>query len=218
MPKVSVIVPVYKVEQYLRQCLESVLAQTFYDYELILVDDGSPDSCGAICEAYAAGDARIRVIHQENSGQGKARNVGMDQAVGKYLIFLDSDDYWLPSTLETLYTEAERNQTQVLAFGALPFWEGMEEPKTHLSYQHTVQNGVIKSGSESLKMALDSLEYYDQPCLRLYLLEYIRKTGLSTREAFMKIIHILSLLISWQTGWNASGIDSISGATIPVQP
>ena len=178
MPEVSVIVPVYKVEPWLRQCLDSVVAQTFTNFELILVDDGSPDSCGAICDEYAARDSRIRVVHQENAGQGKARNVGMDQAVGKYIIFLDSDDYWLPTTLETLYTEAERNQTQVLVFAGQPFWDGMEKPETYSSLQLTVQNGVVKPGPVSLKTALDAGEYYTSPVRRFYLWSYLRLTGL----------------------------------------
>lgn len=182
MPEISVIVPVYKVEPYLRRCVDSVLAQTYGGFELILVDDGSPDNCGAICDRYATRDDRIRVIHQENAGQGKARNVGMDQAVGKYIIFLDSDNYWLPATLKTLYAEAERNQTQVLVFGAVPFWDGMEEPEHHPAYRHTVQNGIVKSGPESLKSALDAREYYTLPCLRLYLLRHIRENGLRFDE------------------------------------
>ena len=186
MPSVSVIVPVYKVEPYLRQCVDSVLAQTYTDFELILVDDGSPDACGAICDAYAARESRINVIHQENGGLGNARNAGLDQAVGKYIIFLDSDDYWLPTTLETLYAEAERNQTQVLVFGAIPFWDGMKEPETHLLYQHTVQNGTVKSGPKILKTALDAGEYYDSAWLRFYLLEYLRDVGFRFDEG---VIH-----------------------------
>lgn len=186
MPEISVVVPVYKVEPYLHQCVDSVLAQTFSDFELILVNDGSPDNCGAICDGYAARDGRIHVIHQENAGQGKARNVGMDGAAGKYLIFLDSDDYWLPTTLETLYAEAERNQTQALLFGAVPFWDGMEEPKKHPAYRHTVQNGAVRSGPESLKTARDAGEYYVMPCLRLYLLQYLWETGLRFDEG---VIH-----------------------------
>ena len=177
MPEISVVVPVYKVEPYLRQCVDSVLVQTFADFELILVDDGSPDNCGAICDEYAVRDSRIRVIHQENAGQGKARNVGMDQAVGKYIIFLDSDDYWLPSALETLYSEAERNQTQVLAFGAIVSWEGIEKPEGYPVYRHTVLNGIIKTGPESLKEALNAREYYVQPWSRFYLLGYVRENG-----------------------------------------
>ena len=93
MPEVSVIIPVYKVEPYLGRCVDSVLAQTFTDFELILVDDGSPDNCGAICDEYAALDRRIRVIHQENGGVSKARNSALDVAVGKYIYFCDGDDY-----------------------------------------------------------------------------------------------------------------------------
>lgn len=93
MPEVSVIVPVYKAEPYLQQCVDSVLAQTFADFELILVDDGSPDNCGAICDTYAARDGRVRVIHKENRGPSAARNAGLEIARGKYIYFCDSDDY-----------------------------------------------------------------------------------------------------------------------------
>ena len=92
MPQISVIVPVYKVEKYLHECVDSILAQTFRDFELILVDDGSPDNCGAICDEYAAKDSRIRVIHQENQGLSGARNSGIDIARGEYITFVDSDD------------------------------------------------------------------------------------------------------------------------------
>ena len=93
MPEVSIIVPVYKVEPYLRRCVDSVLAQTYTDFELILVDDGSPDNCGTICDEYAAMDSRVRVIHQANCGVSRARNTGLDAAVGKYVYFCDGDDY-----------------------------------------------------------------------------------------------------------------------------
>lgn len=93
MPQISVIVPVYNVEKYLHRCVDSILAQTFTDFELILVDDGSPDNCGAICDEYAAKDSRIRVIHKENGGVSSARNAGIDAAGGEYSTFIDSDDY-----------------------------------------------------------------------------------------------------------------------------
>ena len=89
----SVIVPVYRVEQYLHKCLDSLVNQTYRDLEIILVDDGSPDTCGAICDAYAARDGRIRVIHQENRGLSGARNTGLDHARGEFVAFVDSDDY-----------------------------------------------------------------------------------------------------------------------------
>ena len=105
-PKVSVIVPVYKVEKYLPECIESVLAQTFPDFELILVDDGSPDNSGKICDAYAARDSRIRAIHKENGGLSDARNAGIRAARGDLLMFLDGDDFWLGRDLLSCLDEA----------------------------------------------------------------------------------------------------------------
>ncbi len=102
MPKVSIIVPVYKAEAYLRDCVDSILAQSFSDFELILVDDGSPDGCGAICDDYAARDSRVRVIHQENQGQAAARNHALAAAKGEWVCFVDSDDAVHPQMLERL--------------------------------------------------------------------------------------------------------------------
>lgn len=92
--KFSIIIPCYKVEKYMRQCVDSVLVQTFEDYEVILVDDGSPDGCPAICDEYAIKDNRVKVIHKENGGLSDARNAGLDVAQGEYVMFLDSDDWW----------------------------------------------------------------------------------------------------------------------------
>lgn len=97
------IVPVYQVEKYIGQCIESVLNQTFQDFELILIDDGSKDNSGRICDLYAAKDERIRVIHTENRGAAAARNTGLDQASGKYITFLDGDDYLAENMIERLH-------------------------------------------------------------------------------------------------------------------
>lgn len=102
-PEISIIVPVYKVEEYLPCCIESVLAQSFTDFELLLIDDGSPDNCGAICEGYALKDERIRVFHQQNSGVSTARNHGLGEAKGKYVTFVDSDDWIGEDYLQNLY-------------------------------------------------------------------------------------------------------------------
>lgn len=103
MPAISVIVPVYRVEKYLEECLVSILKQSFRDLELILIDDGSPDNSGIICERYAQLDKRIRVIHQKNGGHSAARNTGLDIAQGKYISFIDSDDIVPDWMLAELY-------------------------------------------------------------------------------------------------------------------
>lgn len=102
-PLISVIVPVYRVEKYLERCVKSILSQTYKNLEVILVDDGSPDQCPAICDACAERDARVKVIHQENKGLSGARNAGIDAASGEYLAFVDSDDYVSPHFIEELY-------------------------------------------------------------------------------------------------------------------
>lgn len=105
-PKVSIIVPVYNVEKYIDRCMQSLLNQTLYDIEIILVDDGSPDNCPAMCNDYAEKDSRIKVIHKKNAGLGFARNSGIDIATGEYLAFLDSDDYVEVTMYEKLYEKA----------------------------------------------------------------------------------------------------------------
>ena len=112
----SVIVPVYKVEDYLPACIESVLGQSFTDYELILVDDGSPDRCPAMCDAYAAKDARIKVIHKPNGGLASARRAGIKVAAGEYVFNLDSDDLIEPDTLECAHKIIADTNCEIVSF------------------------------------------------------------------------------------------------------
>lgn len=114
---ISVIVPVYKVEKYLRKCVESIQAQTYRDLEIILVDDGSPDECPALCDEFAIGDARIKVVHKANGGQASARNEGLKIANGEYIGFVDSDDYIQPNMFEVLYELMNRNNTALAICG-----------------------------------------------------------------------------------------------------
>ena len=107
MPKISIIVPIYNVEKYLPRCIDSILAQTFTDFELILVDDGSPDNCPQICDEYAKKDNRIKVIHKENGGVSSARNIGLDISNGKYLSFVDPDDIINTKYLDLLYNSID---------------------------------------------------------------------------------------------------------------
>ena len=103
-PLISIIVPVYNVEKYIRRCVDSLINQTYRNLEIILVDDGSPDNSGAICDEYAKLDSRIKVIHKENGGVSSARNVGLDNASGEYIVFLDSDDYMDVDSYSVMYT------------------------------------------------------------------------------------------------------------------
>lgn len=110
---ISVIIPVYNVEKYLRQCINSVINQTYHNIEIILVDDGSPDNCGKICEEYAQKDSRIKVIHKKNGGLSDARNAGIEIATGKYITFIDSDDDIVKEYVEYLYGLLSKNKTKM---------------------------------------------------------------------------------------------------------
>ena len=124
MPVVSVIMPVYKVEEFVGRAIESVLSQTLADFEFIAVDDGSPDRSGDICDRYAACDSRLKVIHQENAGAPAARNAALDIASGKYVYFIDSDDWIEPDMLEKMVTLAEENSAELIVTGfCMEYWQ-----------------------------------------------------------------------------------------------
>lgn len=120
---ISVVIPVYKVEPYLDRCVQSIVNQTYRDLEIILVDDGSPDNCPAICDAWAEKDSRIRVIHKENGGLSDARNVGMALATGEYIAFIDSDDWIAPEMLQRLYDAMQRDNSNIAACTVQMVWE-----------------------------------------------------------------------------------------------
>ena len=122
-PKISIIVPVYNVERYLRQCIDSILAQTYKDFELLLIDDGSPDNSGTICDEYAKKDPRIRVFHKPNGGVSTARNLGIDNARGEYISFIDADDYVEPNFLEEMLNAMNRYNADLVCCGT---WESVK--------------------------------------------------------------------------------------------
>lgn len=124
-PEISIIVPVYQVEAYLPDCLDSILRQSFTDWEMLLVDDGSRDAGGEICDSYAARDERIRVFHQQNAGLSAARNTGLDHARGEYLVMVDSDDVLAHRDfLRILYDAIRSNDAQISCCGLLAFHDG----------------------------------------------------------------------------------------------
>ncbi len=163
--KISVIVPVYKVEAYLQECVSSVLNQTMGDFEIILVDDGSPDRCPQMCEELAAKDKRIRVIHKENGGLSSARNAGMEIAAGKYLFFLDSDDYLHPQTLELLLQTAEERQCEIVCCNYLTT---AERKPSFQTIQSQVPCQVFSREQALEKMYDSSLGMTIIACAKLY--------------------------------------------------
>ena len=152
MPEISMIVPVYNVEQYLPAALDSLRAQTCPDWEAILVDDGSPDGCGALCDAAARQDARFRVIHQKNAGVGAARNAGLAAARGTYVQFLDSDDALEPQMVEVLCRTARQTDADLILFG------GYEE--------HYAADGT-RTGCTDIAPVLEGV-YRGDPCPQLF--------------------------------------------------
>ena len=112
---VSIIVPIYKVEQYLERCIESIVNQTYKNIEIILVDDGSPDQCPKICDEWAKKDSRIKVVHKQNGGLSDARNAGLEIATGKYVVFIDSDDYIHLQFVEALYKTAQEQNADIVS-------------------------------------------------------------------------------------------------------
>ena len=116
MPAISIIIPIYNVEKYLKRCLESVQNQTFADWEAICVNDGSPDNCHQILTEFAAKDARFKIVNKENGGLSDARNAGMQVATGEYILYLDSDDFIHPQTMEIAYAMAKRDKSDIVSF------------------------------------------------------------------------------------------------------
>lgn len=155
MPTISVVVPVYRAEDFLAECIESILAQTFPDFELILVNDGSPDNSGAICWEYAEKDSRIRCLEQENQGQAAARNYGLSVSTGEWICFVDSDDVIHPQMLEILFQGAMELDTPI---SMCRYVEGAEMPEGFLRSRTPVFHR-LSMAEESLVALYDREEY-----------------------------------------------------------
>ena len=140
-PLISVIVPVYKVEQYLEKCVTSILTQTYRNLEIILVDDGSPDSCPEMCDAIAHRDARVRVIHKKNGGISAARNTGLDAAQGEYITFVDSDDSLTPTACESMLARLTATGASICVGGFL--WEDQDGILTEDHFSTTLQDDIL---------------------------------------------------------------------------
>ena len=201
-PVVSVVVPVYNVEQFLEECVDSVLAQTFQNYEIILVDDGATDNSGDICDKYAENDSRVRVIHRKNGGLSAARNTGLDAANGEYIYFLDSDDYIKANTLETLVAAATKDKSDVAFFDAFVFFTDCEEDPNAYKYERS-QKYETSKGQQMLKALLATDEYRTAVPLMLFKTDYLLKNNLRFREGILHEDELFTFLV-----YNANGIVS----------
>lgn len=190
MATVSIIVPVYKVEKYLDKCIESIISQTYKDLEIILVDDGSPDNCGGICDEYATKDSRIRVIHKENGGLSDARNAGLNIATGEYIMFVDSDDYITENMVEILYNKIQSDKSDMAVCSYEWVDEVGEAIEEHIG-ESPVENECISSYDILEKLCGNKGWYYVIASAKLYkksLFEDIRfPKGKVHEDAF--IIH-----------------------------
>jgi len=151
-PKVSIVVPIYNVEKYLRQCLDNILAQTFREIEVILVDDGSPDKCPQIVDEYAAKDERIVALHQPNGGYGVAVNKGIAAATGEYIGIIESDDWIEPDMYEKLYANALRNNSDVVKCSFYIFDETKEPAKQNNPWKDH-QTGLFEAPTDAFTLA-----------------------------------------------------------------
>ena len=191
VPEFSIIVPIYNVEKYLETCVESVLKQTYPNFELILVDDGSPDSCGSLCDKYQKADCRVNVIHKENGGLSSARNAGLKVAIGNYVIFLDSDDFWDDiEALAHINSNLHETLADVLIFPAKRYYE-VENKVTYILTQKVDREEIT---NENVNQAI----------------EYMIKNNIYRAAAWNKVIKkdiIDSHNMSFREGYLSEDVD-----------
>ena len=186
MPKVSIIMPVYRVEKYVARAIESILNQTMGDFEFLIVDDGTPDKSGEICDAYAQKDTRIKVFHKENSGAPSARNHAIRLATGNYFYFLDSDDWAEPTMLEDLVSLAEKTKAQLVVTGFyIDTYYGDSDDEKYTQLQSV--EGITYKTQEHFRR--DAHRLFDKnllytPWNKLYDAKYIKDNNLYFPETF----------------------------------
>lgn len=169
MELVSIVVPIYKVEKYLEKCVNSILRQTYRNLEIILVDDGSPDQSGIMCDEYAGKDSRVHVIHKDNGGLSDARNVGAREASGKYLLFVDSDDYIAEELVEKTVNAAEKTNSDIVLFDYFCVEGDREEVRTN----NIVPGKVVNIRSEKELLLIPPASW-----LKLFRREFYEQAGI----------------------------------------
>lgn len=203
MNVVSIIVPVYNTEKYLRRCIDSILAQTYTDFELLLINDGSKDNSGVICDGYAQKDKRVRVFHKENGGVSSARNLGIDNAVGEYICFIDADDWIAHDYIENLYAPLEMDADLVISFSTLIYNDGgRQKPANESSL-------LVKENFQSLFVDYN-LHIYTSPWGKLYKRSVVEKHSMRFCEE-MYIGEDLLFLYSYMLNVEKIYLTSYSG-------
>lgn len=188
-PLISIIVPIYNVEIYLRRCVDSILGQTYPNIEVLLVDDGSPDKCGTICDEYSNQDKRVIVIHRENGGLSAARNSGIEASHGEYIGFVDSDDYISPTMYEQLYNDIIHHDTLLAFCHTDVIWNGKSDNKCYGTHSE------VRPKSYVMQHALEKYTWW-AACTKLYhrsLFDDIRFPEGKTNEDFAIMMNIYDL-------------------------
>ena len=174
--KISVIIPVYNTEKYLKECVESVLAQTYHNLEILLINDGATDSSPQICESYAKQDARIKLIHKENGGLSDTRNTGIKQCSGDYVLFLDSDDYWDdPKMVEKLADQMQQYPVDILNFRYKKY---MEDTKQFVPCLKSVEDIKQQEKDQILERLINEGLYISSACNKLISASFLKKNEL----------------------------------------
>ncbi len=178
-PLISVIVPVYNVEKYLDRCVESIVTQTYKNLEIILVDDGSRDNSGIICDNWAKKDSRIKVYHKQNSGAGDTRNYGVEKAIGKYIAFVDSDDVIAENYFEVLYNNLLQNSADI---SCCDYFEFEENTVPVFEANESAISTEILTGYNACKKMIDSTVtiVLVSPCCKIYKAELVRNNPFLT--------------------------------------
>ena len=180
--KISIIIPIYKVEAYLCECVDSVLAQTYKDIEIILVDDGSPDRCPTICDEYGQKDTRVKIIHKQNGGLSDARNFGFKECTGEYVVFLDADDWWIgKNTLEKVVTFLVQNP-DILFFDRVTYCDNGQViyPKGM-----SLSNINGKPLTEAVEMLLNNSKFIVSACNKFVKTSLLKENGIEFQKGLV---------------------------------